>query len=436
MIRPLTCRFKFVFLLLIFTGLSLNNKLLKLIKEACVLTIPEGGVTLIPFLKMWLIIPISILLIALFRSLNKRYTLYTVFQIILCSFLGLYFIFLSLLPYRETMPINIGDGILPAPFVLMLHHWPSSLFYVIGDMWSTLLISILFWNLAALNFKLDEAKNFYPLFSLDISGILAGVVGLSFAHSLETLLVAVITVNLVIIALLYKFHKAQPIVQASCSQTETQRPISRNTVAFFLGIIIFSYEFSDSFLDLMWKWKVSELYPKAEMYSHYMSQIALVMGILGTLICLFVARPLARRVKWQTLALITPTLVLICAGLFFTSLYLDLPTETILMFGLIMSISLQIGKYTFFDNSKELALVVQSENDRTHAKEFADGLMTRVGKSSASFMQQALFIFLLNVEALFPMYAAIFVFFALVLWIYATLSLNPHIEEKYAVGTS
>ncbi|MFN4174977.1 MAG: Npt1/Npt2 family nucleotide transporter, partial [Parachlamydiaceae bacterium] len=57
MIRPLTCRFKFTFLLLIFTCLSLNNKLLKLIKEACVLTIPEGGITLVPFLKMWLIIP-------------------------------------------------------------------------------------------------------------------------------------------------------------------------------------------------------------------------------------------------------------------------------------------------------------------------------------------------------------------------------------------
>ncbi len=434
MIRPLTCRFKFVFLLLIFTCLSLNNKLLKLIKEACVLTIPEGGITLIPFLKMWLIIPFSILLIALFRSLNKRYTLYSVFQIILCSFLALYLIFLLLLPIRETMPIVWGDGILPDPFVLMLHNWPSSLFYVVGDMWSTLLISILFWNLAALNFKLDEAKNFYPLFSLDISGILAGVVGLTFAHSLETLLVAVITVNLIIMALLYKFHQAQPIVQPDNSpRNEIQKPISRNTVAFFLGIIIFSYEFSDSFLDLMWKWKVSELYPHAEKYSYYMSQIALIMGVLGTLICLFVARPLARKVKWQTLALITPSLVLVCAGLFFMSLYLDLPTETILIFGLIMSVSLQIGKYTFFDNSKELALVVQSENDRTHAKEFADGLMTRVGKSSASFMQQAMFIFLLNVETLFPFYAAIFVFFAIVLWIYATLSLNPHIEEKYAV---
>lgn len=434
MIRPLTCRFKFAFLLLIFTCLSLNNKLLKLIKEACVLTIPEGGITLIPFLKMWLIIPFSIILIALFRSLNKRYTLYSVFQIILCTFLALYLIFLMLLPYREAMPIVWADGILPDPFILMLHNWPSSLFYVVGDMWSTLLISILFWNLAALNFKLDEAKNFYPLFSLDISGILAGVVGLTFAHSLETILVAVIAVNIIIMALLYKFHKTQPIVQAETSpNNEIAKPISRNAVAFFLGIIIFSYEFSDSFLDLMWKWKVSELYPHAEKYSYYMSQIALIMGVLGTLICIFVARPLARRVKWQTLALITPSLVLVCAGLFFMSLYLDLPTETILIFGLIMSVSLQIGKYTFFDNSKELALVVQTENDRSHAKEFADGLMTRVGKSSASFMQQAMFIFLLNVETLFPFYAAIFVFFAIVLWIYATLSLNPHIEEKYAV---
>lgn len=433
MIRPLTCRFKFTFLLLIFTCLSLNNKLLKLIKEACVLTIPEGGITLVPFLKMWLIIPFSILLIALFRALNKRYTLYSVFQIILGSFLGIYLLFLMLLPERNNMPILFGDGILPDPLVLMLHNWPSALFYVVGDMWSTLLISILFWNLAALNFKLDEAKNFYPLFSLDISGILAGIVGLTFAHSLETLLMAVITVNLIIMVLLYKFHKTQPIVQTDpLKKEEMQKPISRNTVAFFLGIIIFSYEFSDSFLDLMWKWKVSEIYPHAEKYSFFMSQIALIMGILGTLICLFIARPLAKKVKWQTLALITPGLVLICAGLFFTSIYLDLPTESVLTFGLIMSISLQIGKYTFFDNSKELALVVQSENDRTLAKEFADGLMTRVGKSSASFLQQAMFIFLLNVEALFPFYAAVFVFFALVLWIYATLSLNPHIEEKYA----
>jgi ATP:ADP antiporter, AAA family len=426
----------FILFTCILTCLSLNNKLLKIVKEALIFTLPDGGTELIPFLKMWIVIPFSIGLLALVSWLKHRLSLYSLFQISSACFLIFYLIFIFVLyPHRDDWLIAAPSASwLPHSFTLMMKHWALSIFYVIGDMWSTVFISVLFWNIAALVFSLGQAKRYYPFFSLDIGGICVGLVGLLSLESIEgivTLVIGVGLLQIILIVLVKKNHIIPKIITNKVLTKSIERSW-KTPFILILGVMIFSYEFSDSFLDLMWKWKVSELYSTPESYSKYMSQVVVGIGILGTLVCLCVARPLAKYVQWRTLALISPILAALSAGGFLICIFYQYSIETTVFLGLIMSCCMQITKYTFFDNSKELALIVQSEQERFNAKIFADGLMTRCGKSSASFLQQILLVLILNVGGTFPVYGGACVLIALLAWLYATFRLTPYVENQYA----
>src|SRR5579872_933614 len=134
----------FISFLSIITCLSLNNKLLRIVKEGLIFTLPEGGASLIPFLKLWVVIPVSIALVILARFLRKRFTLYTLFQVFTLGFVAFYLLFLTILyPHRTEWGLPAVSW-LPEAANLASTHWIISLFYVVGDMWSMMFLSILF----------------------------------------------------------------------------------------------------------------------------------------------------------------------------------------------------------------------------------------------------------------------------------------------------
>src|SRR5438309_2291447 len=60
--------------------------------------------------------------------------------------------------------------------IAMVHYWSFSLFYVMSEVWSNIVLFLLFWNFANQITKLQEAKRFYGLFGvgINLSGIAAG----------------------------------------------------------------------------------------------------------------------------------------------------------------------------------------------------------------------------------------------------------------------
>jgi len=433
----------FLLFVSIMTCLSLNFKLLKILRESLIF-ITSDGIMLIPFLKMWIIIPMSILVIIVLKYLQKRFSLYFIFQFFTLCFIAFCLFFITIL-YPNRLDWSISWPTcwptcwptfwVPVQLQLMLQHWVISLFYVVADMWSTVFISVLFWNIAALVFSLSEAKKYYPLFSLDIAGMFVVLVTLLSLHSVNNMTMLIIIVAFLQMFLMYLVSRQHQIIKPA-QNNNAHTKLTKNHFMLLLGIIVFAYEFSDSFLDLMWKWNVSILYPSQVGYSQYMSNVVFWTGILGTLTCLFVAKPLAQKIRWRTLALIPPVAIAVFAFCFLFGVFCKSNIRTIVLLGVFLSVCMQIMKYTFFDNAKELALIVQEENMRFNAKAFADGLMTPCGKSSASLIQQILFAIIINIQSAFPIYCSIFVFLALLTWIYAVLKLDCYVEKKYGYFTS
>jgi len=50
--------------------------------------------------------------------------------------------------------------------VSILRNWTYCLFYVMAELWGSVVVSVLFWGFANQITAVDEAKQFYPLFGL------------------------------------------------------------------------------------------------------------------------------------------------------------------------------------------------------------------------------------------------------------------------------
>src|SRR5262245_16187721 len=91
-------------LFLISFSLAFNYYILKTLKDTLLITAEGSGAEAIPFVKVWLLLPASILLAMGFAWVTSRYTLRTAFTLVLTIFLSSYFCFSFLLfPYRESI---------------------------------------------------------------------------------------------------------------------------------------------------------------------------------------------------------------------------------------------------------------------------------------------------------------------------------------------
>merc|ERR1711966_160113 len=50
--------------------------------------------------------------------------------------------------------------------VSILRNWTYCLFYVMAELWGSVVVSVLFWGFSNQIIAVDEAKQFYPLFGL------------------------------------------------------------------------------------------------------------------------------------------------------------------------------------------------------------------------------------------------------------------------------
>src|SRR5262245_13252696 len=96
-----------------------NYSILRNIKDAVVVTAQSSGAEVIPFIKVWVLLPMAILLTLLFTKLSNRYSQEKVFYLIISGFLlffGLFtFVFYPLRDYLH--PHHFSDymeSILPA----------------------------------------------------------------------------------------------------------------------------------------------------------------------------------------------------------------------------------------------------------------------------------------------------------------------------------
>jgi len=474
---------KFIPLLSIFFLISFNYNVLRSYKDTIVVTASNSGAETIPFIKLWAVLPCALLFTFLFMRLSNRFTREKVFYIIMSIFLVFFFLFAFVLyPARDFLHPNFTadrlQDFLPAGFkgfIAIYRNWTFTLFYVMSELWSTTVFSVLFWGFANDITSVGEAKRFYGLltFAGSFAGIFAGYGAIRFSNNLFIpslpygnnpwdqsiffLTCTIIGCGLLTIAIFRwlnknvilpgeeeKISKKAPKIRMSMRENFSY--LARSKYLLCIALIVFSYNVAINLVEVVWKDQMKALYSNPADYNAYMGKVMIVMAIVASLAGILTTSKIIQRFSWTTSALIPTAIVAVTGTSFFYLLfYPDQLTSWIsnyshlsplflcVTFGSIQNCLSRASKYTIFDATKEISFIPLSSESKLKGKAAIDGVGSRLGKSGGSVIHQGLILIVSSVSASIPYVAAIFLVIILI-WALAVISLGKQFDQLTEEG--
>jgi AAA family ATP:ADP antiporter len=465
-------------MLLIFFLVTFDYNVLRIMKDTLVVTAKSSGAEVIPFIKVWVMFPCAILLTFLFTRLSNRLTRETVFYVMLTIFLGYFFFFATVLyPSRDFLHPNATadalEKILPLGFkgfVAMFRNWTFTTFYVMSELWSNIILSMLFWGFANQVTRLGEAKRFYGLFGIgaNFSGVAAGqasvwLSGKNFNPSLPfgtdaweqsmLMLIGLVLLSGVCSMIIFRWFnntvltdsrfmdsdqkQASPETRAKLSMRESFAYLFSSRYMICLALIVVAYNLVINLVEVLWKHQVRELYPNPSDYNLYMSYVTTIIGGIATFTALFVSGNSIRKCGWTFTAMLTPVILFVTSigffGFFFAKGSMEVivmeifggitPLAFVVFFGTAQNVLSRAAKYTVFDATKEMAFVPLSTEQQLKAKPAIDGVCSRLGKSGGSVIHQGLLLSVATITASAPYVAAI-LFLVIGAWMAAARALG------------
>lgn len=466
---------KFIPLLLIFFLVGFNYSLLRATKDAFVVTAPSSGAEALPFLKVWAIVPGALLFTFLFTRVSNRVAREKVFYVMMSIFVAFFLLFMFVLyPFQDALhPHSLCDRIqqmLPQGFkgfIAMFRNWTFTLFYIMSEMWSTIIMSVLTWGFVNDVTSVNNAKRYYGLLgiSINLSGIFAGYVATSMSQNIfhpglpfgsnawdQTifLLSSVIVLAGVLCMILFRYIHTQghgynsPTYHAQNENTETIKMGLRKNFAYLakskylicIAVIVVMYNIAINLVEVVWKDQVKQLYPNPADFNAYMGQVLTWIGVIATVTSIFISGSVIRKFSWTASAMISPLILLVTGiGFFFFFFFKDssfaafatlfgtTPLVLCVFFGSLQNCLARASKYTLFDATKELAFIPLSKECKLKGKAAIDGVGSRLGKSGGSVIHQSL-LMCFGTVALSTPYVAFLFLFVVAGWTVAVRSLG------------
>jgi ATP:ADP antiporter, AAA family len=417
--------------------LAFNYFILKSIKETLLVTAPDAGVEAIPFVKMWLLFPATLLFLGVFTSLASRISLRFAVSFMIAIFLSSYALFAFVLyPFKEALHLDsLADFMLlyiPGGWralAAVVRYWSYSFFYVTAECWCTMIYSVVFWGYANAAIRYSDAKIYYPYLTLagTTSALIAGPLTMfltsDYFHQLvlsgheqlqdpwQASLYGLITVVLANgVLALWCFWKGCPeAIEDSPAKTLAEPPLRTAFINVFkskyllaLAGMCLTYNLVINMTDVVWKNEVVKLYPDPSHYSSYLGYIMIYTGIVSTLLTIFVTRPALEKYGWTKTALLTPMIALATGGLFFYAIFGAFPLEWIAFLGSLHICLSSAGKYTLFEPTKEMAFIPLPNSSKLYGKAVIDGMGSRLGKTSSSMIYQSMLVIFPTISACTP----------------------------------
>lgn len=442
---------KIVPMMLMLFLICFNYSILRNVKDAVVVTAESSGAEVIPFIKVWVLLPMAILFTLIFTRLTNRYSQEKVFYLMISSFL-LFFAFFTfiLYPFRDLFhPHQLANSLelaLPAGFkgmIAMFRNWSFTLFYVICELWGSMVLSVLFWGFANEVTKITEARRFYSMLGIiaSFAGIFAGVSANyitteNWEESLRMLMIIIIAcgcLTMVIFNWMNKnvlndpcfdeLHRSKKEMQAASKKKLSMREsfsyLSNSKYLICIAVLVVCYNLVINLVEIVWKDQLRQLYPSPVEYSRYMNYVTSAVGVIATLTSFFMSQ-LISRFGWTRTALITPISMLITSIGFFAFMLFrhDLADPVFLLTGTTpLTIAVFFGasqvciskacKYSVFDSTKEMTFIPLGHECKLKGKAAIDGVGSRLGKSGGSVVHQGLLMIFGSISVSAPYVAAI-----------------------------
>ncbi|XP_073299330.1 plastidic ATP/ADP-transporter-like [Primulina huaijiensis] len=416
---------------LMFFCILFNYTILRDTKDVLVVTAKGSSAEIIPFLKTWVNLPLAIGFMILYTKLanvlSKEALFYTVIFPFIAFFGAFGFVLYPLSQYFH--PTALADKLLNTlgprflgPLAIM-RIWSFCLFYVMAELWGSVVVSVLFWGLANQITTVDEAKRFYPLFGLGANVALIfsgrtvkyfsqmrqnlgpGVDG--WAISLKGMMSIVVLMGLAICSLYLWVNHNVALPTRSQKKKEKPKMGTMESLKFLvssryirdLATLVVAYGISINLVEVTWKSKLKAQFPTPNEYSSFMGDFSTATGIT-TFIMMLLSQWIFNKYGWGVAAKITPT-VLLLSGVGFFSLILcgDPLAPALAKFGLtpllaavyvgaMQNIFSKSAKYSLFDPCKEMAYIPLDEDTKVKGKAAIDVVCNPLGKSGGALIQQ------------------------------------------------
>ncbi|KAI8470964.1 MAG: ADP/ATP carrier protein [Monoraphidium minutum] len=446
-----------------------NYTILRDTKDVLVVTAPGSGAEIIPFLKTWVNLPMAIGFTVLYAQLANTLSTEALFYTCIIPFIIFFGAFAFVIyPARDAIhPTAFCEKLLEsagprfAGPIAILRNWSYCLFYVMAELWGSVVVSVLFWGFANQITTVDEASSFYPLFGLgaNVALIFSGRAVKLFSQmradlppdvdgwglSLKGLMGMVVIGGLMIAGIYYWLNRVVvPKVQKREAKKKKKGPKMSvgESFAFLAGspyirdmaALVVAYGISINLVEVTWKSKIKAQFPNPNDYSAFMGDFSTATGAV-TFTMMILSRYIFRYFGWGVAALITPTVLLITGIMFFSLvLFSDSVAPTLKALGLTplmaavlvgaaQNVFSKSSKYSLFDPCKEMAYIPLEEEMRVKGKAAIDVICNPLGKSGGALIQQFMIIGFGSLAASTPYLGAILLMIVLG-WIGAARSLD------------
>jgi AAA family ATP:ADP antiporter len=362
-------------------------------------------------------------------------------------------------------------------FIAIIGNWSCSLFYVLAELWGSVILSMLFWQFANQITKINEAKRFYGLFGL------VGNVGLIFSGSVLMLcgeytkhhkgdgafsvcLYWVTFCSLLAGAVIaYSYYWMQrnvltdPKLYDPNQETKKKKSkvkmgvgesfayIMKNPYLMLIAALVLAYGITINLCEGIWKSQLKIAYPTGNEYTKFMGMFSLCTGATAIPLML-IANNVLRRFSWKVSALITPIIVLITSAIFFTFVYIGTKQDPMSAFmgttvvmvavvvGMVQNILSKGTKYALFDSTKQMAYIPLDEEIKMKGQGAVEVIAGRAGKSGGAFVQSTLL--MIFTGATLPSLTYILgpvVVVVCAVWLFSVLKLSDKFETLKAENT-
>jgi AAA family ATP:ADP antiporter len=444
-----------------------NYSVLRVLKDTILIT--SAGAKVLPYIKLWGVLPGAILLTFIFSKLSKRFSFEKIFYFLTGGLLAFYALFIWVLyPFNNLVHPHAFAEIcyqhLPQGFgglISLFHYWSFTLFYILAELWSTMIMGVLCWGFINQVTKLEQSKRFYGLLGMasNLAALSAGLstnfltsFSSSWDISLQVLLALIILSGIVMMGVFKYLNvilaKEDPerigairVPAKKKKKMKLKESLSyllESRYLLYIAVLVIAYNLSISIMEVVWKDIATKVYPDPASFNRFMSNITTCIGFISLVMSICIPRWI-ERFKWTKIALVTPVFMLITGVGFFSFLLFNkvsshlilgfAPLSIAAFFGSVQYIVSKAAKYSVFDTTKEMAFIPIDPELRLKGKAAIDGVGSRLGKSGASFFFQSLLIGVGSIGACVPYVGVLFVGVSAV-WLSSTMKLGQQFEKK------
>jgi ATP:ADP antiporter, AAA family len=294
---------------LMFFCILFNYTILRDTKDVLVVTAPGSGAEIIPFLKTWVNLPAAIAFTVVYTQLSNSLSSENLFYACIIPFILFFASFaLVMYPMRDALhPTQFCEDLVrtygerfKGP-IAILRNWTYCVFYVMAELWGSVVVSVLFWGFANQITTVDEAKQFYPLFGLgaNVALIFSGRAVVFFSQiranlppgvdgwglSLKGLMGMVVVGGLLITSIFWWMNRAVvPYAKGkgttsakgkvglkkkkpAMSVGESFKFLASSPYIRDLALLVVSYGISINLVEVTWKSKLKAQFPNPNDYS-------------------------------------------------------------------------------------------------------------------------------------------------------------------------